>query len=526
MKFKANAVLIDKDMIELDFEIKSTDFFLYKVQSLPSKYYNMKTKTWTTPCNKVTVEYLKKWGFKLDPKIVKQLQLKDEQPELIDPKLLLPLRDYQKESLGFIDSRNGRALLGLDAGLGKSAVALGWMKYRKKYPTLIVCPASLKLNWENEVKKFLGKESVVLYGSPQKSQRLIGDIIIINYDILKKWETLLLKKKFELMIIDESQVTKNSSAQRTKAVLKLSGAIPCVIPMSATSVENGPMDLFTTFKIINKKLFPNKHQFGIRYCGAVHNGWGWKYPGATNIKELIDLLGDVMIRRKKSDVLKELPDKTRAVVPIELDNRKEYVKCENTFLQWYRMNQGQKVNAMAKMEALKQLTNKGKFNQIIEWIGNYLESGNKLIVFGIHIDQVESIHKQFKQSVLLYGKMNSKQKQKSVDDFQNDKKIRLMVANIKSGGVGLNLTAAPDTCTIELPWNPAILEQAESRVHRIGQTADKVTNYYLIAPRTIEEDMMSTLDAKQKIMDKILDGVDTPSDDLLTVLIKKMKDRR
>jgi len=523
MKFKAEAILKNKDTILLDFDAFSTDYYLTKVQEMPSRTYMPELKKWKCPLNIVTVEYLSKVGFNIDPAIKKALK----RPKFakIDPQLLLPLRDYQQGGIGFIDNRNGRVLIGDPTGTGKTAQAIGWMHYRQMYPTLIVCPASLKLNWEREILKFIGKKSVVLSGSPKKNQRLEGDIIIINYDIIAKWTTILLKKNFKLLIADESHFLKNANRKRSKAVLKLSGKIPHVLPMTATAVENSPMDLWNIFRMIDKDLFPSKHNFGVRYCGGFHNGWGWQYKGATNINELKQILANYMIRRKKSDILKELPQKQRIVVPLELTNKNQYRKAERDFTRWYNQKEN-KINVLAKLAALRQIANKGKFDQIVEWIDNYLEGGEKLIVFGIHTELVEGIAKAFKgRSVLLYGKMTPKQKQESIDKFQRDKKVVLMSANIKTGGVGLNLTAAPATCFVELPWNPAILEQAESRIDRIGQLADKIFNYYLIAPNTIEGDIMDLLDSKQKVMDKILNDKKTDIMDLLVELIKKVKTR-
>lgn len=523
MKYKAEAILENKDTILLDFDAFSTDYYLTKVQEMPSRKYLPKLKKWRCPLNIITVEYLSKAGFHIDPAIKKALK----RPKFakIDPGLLLPLRGYQQGGIGFIDYHNGRVLIGDETGIGKTVQALGWMHYRQLYPTLVVCPASLKLNWEREILKFVGKKSVVLSGSPKKNQRLEGDILIINYDIIAKWTTVLIKKNFKLLIADEAHLLKNADRKRSKAGLKLGTKIPHVLPMTATAVENSPMDLWNIFRLIDKDLFPSKHNFGVRYCGGFHNGWGWQYKGATHIDELKKILSSYMIRRKKSDVLKELPPKQRIVVPLEINNKKKYIEAERNFARWYNQREN-KINVLAKLETLRQIVNQGKLNQIIEWIENYLEGGEKLIVFGIHIDLVESIAKAFKgQSVLLYGKMTPKQKQESIDKFQNNKKITLMSANIKTGGVGLNLTAASATCFVELPWNPATLEQAESRIDRIGQLADKIFNYYLIAPNTLEWDFMDLLDSKQKVMDKILNDKKTDSSNLLVELVKKVKAR-
>jgi len=286
------------------------------------------------------------------------------------------------------------------------------------------------------------------------------------------------------------------------------------------------MDLFNVFRLLNSNLFPSRHSFGLYFCDGKSTPWGWQYKGATNINELRYLLKPLMIRRKKRQVLKELPERQRIIMPIHI-NYKKYHQVEREFLKWYQTKRGPvKATAMQKMETLRQFINEEKMKFTIEWIENFLDSGSKLIFFAIHVKVVETIFKKFKsQAVCIYGKTSTKNRNIAVEKFQEDPKTRLLVSNIRTGGVGLTLTAADTTCTYELPWNPAVTDQAEGRTDRIGQKSDKLLNYYMIAPNTIEETLMDVLDRKQKVNTKIMDGTEVVPDDLFQNIIKSMERR-
>jgi SWI/SNF-related matrix-associated actin-dependent regulator 1 of chromatin subfamily A len=216
-----------------------------------------------------------------------------------------------------------------------------------------------------------------------------------------------------------------------------------------------------------------------------------------------------MIRRLKKDVLPDLPKKIRGMLTLDIDNQSEYDVAMLGFSDWLKGGKAKnRMEGIAKLEYARQAAVKGKMKQITEWIENFLESGQKLVLFGVHREPLINLHKKFHNSVLINGDTSAVEKQRAVDRLQNDSKTNLLLGNIQAAGVGLTLTAASNVAFIELPWVPALVIQAEDRCNRIGSVY--CTNiYYLLAKNTIEEQLFDIINMKQKLVDRIIDGVDT-----------------
>jgi SWI/SNF-related matrix-associated actin-dependent regulator 1 of chromatin subfamily A len=237
-----------------------------------------------------------------------------------------------------------------------------------------------------------------------------------------------------------------------------------------------------------------------------------------------------MLRRKKEDVLRDLPPKRRLVVPMEINNRKEYNKADVDLIRWLRDNFGTgKANKAAQAEALvrfsylKQLAAEGMMEMAVQWIKDSLDANGKLVIFAIHYATIDKLQEELRNynPVVLDGRKSKEEKQAAVDRFQNDPECRLFIGNIKAAGVGITLTASSNTVFVELGWTPGEHDQAEDRVHRIGQDAESVNAWYLIASNTIMEEVSEILDEKRRVMDAVLDGKDTPEDSMLKELLKK-----
>ena len=337
----------------------------------------------------------------------------------------------------------------------------------------------------------------------------------------------------EGVLVHNCQYWKNNDAGRTVAVKALAKATPYFIPLSGTPLENRPEELFNVINAVNDKIFPYYFHYCKRYCGAVHTGFGWDFSGASNIPELhAKLTASIMIRRKKCDVLKDLPSKVRSVVPVEINNRREYASAEANFIEWVHSEYGEEkantarnAEALVRIEGLKQLATKGKLDVCVTWIRDFLASGEKLVVFCTHQNVVDRLMKEFAEcAVRIDGTVPpGPKRQAAVDAFQSDPKITLLAGNLIAAGVGLTLTAASNTCTIELAAKPGLHFQAEDRVHRIGQTAESVNAWYLVAVDTIENDIMTLLDAKHKVLAQVLDGEEVESTSLLTDLLKNYR---
>lgn len=321
----------------------------------------------------------------------------------------------------------------------------------------------------------------------------------------------------EGVLVSNCHYIKNQKAQRTKTVNKLAGGIPHLICLSGTPIINRPIEMFNSIKLIEPSLFPSFFQYAQKYCGATHNGYGWDFGGATNTEELHNkLTGSVMLRRLKSEVLKDLPAKIRTVIPLTLDNRKEYEKAKQETRDDIGGADG--ADALVAIEKLKQVSIKGKMKQAIQWIHNFIDQ-EKLVVFCHHKDVVDELMKEFKDiAVKVDG--GTKHRQKAVDAFQNDPSIKLFIGTL-AAIEGLTLTAASSTCFLELWWSPGKHDQGEDRVHRIGQEADSVNAYYLVGVDTIEEDIAELLDEKRGVLASVLDGVEVEESSLLTELLKR-----
>ena len=477
------------------------------------------------------------------------------------------LYPFQKEGVRFIEKRKGRALIADEQGLGKTVQALVFL-YRNPdaYPALVVCPSSLKLNWQREARKWLKCTTQVLKGKTPH-EILDKQITIINYDIANYWKDELVFHEFNTVILDEAHYIKNSRTQRTKAIKRITKYSKNLVALTGTPIENRPIEIYNVVNLLNPKLFPNFWQFAQRYCGAKHNRFGWDFTGASNTMELHRILTNfVMIRRKKIDVLTELPPKIISNIPLQIDNRNEYHAAEKDFItyignkfendirklagtiskdietfkkmgvdlideskiqEWKenKLEQASKAPVLVQIEILKQLAVKGKLNQVIEWIENFLETGEKLVVFAIHKMVVSALTEKFgKIAVKIDGSTTMMQRQASVDAFQNNPNIKLFIGNMKAAGVGITLTAASNAAMIQFPWSPAELEQASDRVHRITQTK-QVTIYNLVGVNTIEEEIIRLLDKKRGVISQVLDGTNTSETTVLTELVNLYKQK-
>ena len=331
----------------------------------------------------------------------------------------------------------------------------------------------------------------------------------------------------EGFLVHNCHSVKSSATRRTKAVKKLCKEVPHIIALSGTPIVNRPIEIYNTLQILDKNLFPNYLAFTRRYCNAHNNGFGIDVNGASHTDELhATLTGTVMLRRKKIDVLKELPDKIYSFVPLALDNTEEYREAEKDFIAYVRREKGieaaqriESVEALAKIEGLKQLAVKGKLKEAIEWIKNFLESDQKLVVFCTHKFVIDALMSQFQGAVKIDGSVNMHDRQRSVDIFQHNPKCKLFVGNVQAAGVGLTLTASSNVAFLELAWSPSLHSQAEDRCHRIGQK-DSVNVHFLLAQNTIEEKIAKMIDAKRKIVDSVLDGKETEQGNLLSEIMQ------
>jgi SNF2 family DNA or RNA helicase len=523
----------NKIKIEFPFDMD----LVSKIKSLSDRRFNPDGKYWICSVTTDNLEKLISWDFQLDDflqKFYDRSSVKvtvNDVSEIQIPGLKGKLFPFQSKGVSFIEAKDGRALIADSMGLGKTIQALAWLQlHPEKRPAIIVVPASLKLNWLKEAETWVTEPNVEIL-SGTKPWKTTGDILIINYDVLPFWIESFQTLKPEVLIMDECHYIKNNAAKRTKAIKTLAKKIPHVIGLSGTPIMNRPVEIDNAVRLINPTILPSFWHCAHKFYGAKNNGYGWDFSGATNTQEFHKLLTEsIMIRRKKMDVLTDLPDKITTIVPFEIDNRVEYEAAENDFIQYIKETKGQiaaikasNAEVLTKINLLKQLCIKGKLKGCIDWISEFLESGQKLVVFVTHIDTVNQLMFTFpKNAVRFDGSVSITNRNIAVDRFQNDDSINLFIGMLdsqgKPAGVGITLTAAWSTFTIEYQWSPGVHDQADDRIHRIGQK-NACINYKAIANKTIENFLIKMQDVKRKIIDKTLDNIDTDQKSLLTELI-------
>jgi len=526
----------EKNLIEIKFSFDYQIIAFIKAE-IKGRSFNSLTKNWEAPLNIENLMVLKELGFNfsidLNNWYLKNKKEIKKYSFAQIPKFNFELYPYQKSGILFLEKRKGRALIADEMGLGKTIQALAWSyMHPELMPVLIICPAVVKYNWENEINKWFPiKKETYIISSRTPGLLPKADYYIINYDILFDWVSILKQKNFQIIITDEAHYYKNNNTKRTKAIKILAKNTSHFIALTGTPITSRPIEFYNLLKILKPNLFPNRFQYAMRYCNAKHNGYGWDFSGASHTKELHQMInGILMIRHTKQQVLKQLPEKNWNYIPLEIDNFQEYKTAEYDLVNWLKHTKSQKaaqkaVNAetLVKITYLRSLAAKGKQKNVINWISNFLEdSDQKLVVFGIHQELLNTINKKFSNiSVKVNGNINSRKKQDLVDIFQNEPGIKLFIGNIQAAGVGITLTAASNIAFVELPWTPGELEQAENRCHRIGQK-NPVMIHYLLAKGTIDQTLAQLLAEKKKVINSVVDGKGIDENNLFNLLVDKL----
>jgi len=479
------------------------------------------------------------------------------------PGFAFQLKDFQADGVAWLEKQDGRALLADEQGTGKTVQVMAYIHKCEMIPALIVAPNTLKLNWRNEIIAMTGQRYKInivgkSYSKRQTAKRAVKnpnviyskvptegcDIYIINYDILSANCEELEKFGLKFMAVDESHKIKNPDAKRTQAMqrlavggydVKLKGGkrerkifgqgIGRVTLMSGTPLVNRPRELWTSVNTVAPWVpeFSTFTRFAFRYTNPKRSTHGWDFNGASHTGELNALLlKHAMLRRLKADVLKELPPKVYRTLPLEFD-RAEYDRVETAFngINWregmeaiIRMggNVPKSDDAIVAIQKLREIAGYAKLESAVEWIKDYTEEGEKLVVFAHNRQVIETIKSELEKDAdyqnavgVIYGGVSDEDRADAVLNFQNDPKMRVIIVGITAGGFGLTLTAAKAVAFIQLPWTPGEISQCVDRIHRIGQDADTVTVYNLVAEGTIEEDMADMLIGKGQVLDSVLD---------------------
>ena len=457
--------------------------------------------------------------------------------EKIKKELKLPLKlfPYQEVGVAFIELSKGKALIGDDMGLGKTAQSLAWLAlHKEKRPVIVICPASIKVNWSREINKWIPNSSIQSIDSGKDVIEPGKEFYIVNYDLLRKHEQGLLDIGASVVILDEATYVKERKSQRTKATLKIAKSSPHVLALSGTPILNKPIEFFNILNLIAPKVFKSQWQFGHQFCGMEHNGYGFSYSGATNTELLNFLLKSIMIRRDKREVLKDLPPKRREFKYIGIPNKiirmHEAAEMDlSNAVRDYRIRglsseerSEKRMLAITALNYLRQVVGMAKAEQTLEIVRPTLEAGEKIVIFGHHkavLDKLEEdLTKAGFKNVRIDGQVTGNKRQKLIDEFQNDPDCKVMVASILAMGMGVNLVSASSVFIVERQWTPAVEEQGEDRLWRIGQEKE-VTVWYLVTADTVDDKMNHLIERKRKMVKQIIDGESHSEESLVSELL-------
>jgi len=501
-------------------------------------------------------------GLTIDPAVLQRIK-KTTCPTTLD-NFKFTLRDFQAEGVAYLEQHDGRCLLADDMGLGKTVQVMAYAHKCKKMPMLVICLNSLKFNWRNEICAMTGTQYRINIVGKKYSQAAIArfkqrypnvdysvepqagyDIYICNFNCMHKLVDQLIALDLKYVAIDESHKIKNPDAQRTAAVLKLVNGeqtvkrngkrktekvgpgVFSVTFISGTPFVNRPRELWTTVNTVGRHLkeFSTFGKFAFRFCGPQQNRHGTTFDGATNLDQLHQLLSNnIMLRRLKADVLRELPPKQYVNIALDFD-RKDYDTAEAAFDGKVNWTRG--IEAMIELGAtapksnieivavqkLREIAARAKMPAAVDWIREYTEDGNKLVVFAHNRDVVDYIVnelekiEEYKNNVgKIYGGISDEDRDQVQYRFQNDAAMTVVVVGNQAGGVGLTLTAAQGMAIVQLPWTAGDLQQMSDRIYRIGQKGSSVSIYNLVAADTIEEDFANIIVRKGVVMDAALDN--------------------
>ena len=523
-----------------------------QIKTIPLRSWNPEDKTWAIPDEflATAIQYIRPYypdvaqgleDYALNVKATSPLLMElgesastldlqatetKEIVQKIQDSLNLPhtLYPYQELCVAFMETAESKGILIADAmGLGKTIETLAWISLHPELsPTVIVTPASVKLNWYREIEKWLPNAKTQVIKNSNDTFKEDQDFYIINYDLIWRMEKKMLALDYNTLVLDEVTYIKESKSKRTKMAKKLGKTAKKVIGLSGTPILNRPIEFFNFLNMTDAKLFSNLISFGTRYCGGkqinIPSKWGrrmiWNFSGATNLTELGTLLKPFTIRRLKSQVLTELPDKRREFLYLDLPKKFKtaYLANEKKLIwELSDISTGaslQSTDILSLLGRLRHIIGQAKADIAKEYIQQFVNSGDKLLVFGHHHDVLDSLETYLQKERISYvradGTTSAENRDKAITKFQTDDNCLVFLATTAMG-MGVTLTAASNSLFVERQWSPSMEEQMEDRVHRIGQKRGVII-WYMQIEDTIDERMSKVVEKKRGIITEILDG--------------------
>ena len=444
-----------------------------------------------------------------------------------------PPLSHQKEAIQKLVG-NKKFILADDMGLGKTTSTIIAALETGAKKVLIICPATLKINWKREIENYSDKSVYIAEGKNFDGD---NDFVIINYDIIKNFhdakkkdESKILDANFDLVVIDEAHYIKNAQAQRTKLINDIVKNIDRIWLLTGTPMTSRPIDYYNLLSLVDSPVAKNWMAYVIRYCAGYQFKAGprkvWNVMGASNLEELRDRTSGLTLRRLKEDVL-DLPDKIITPVYLRLKS-KEYEEVMGEYYNWYEKNPEESKSLtvqFTKLTKIRQIIANEKTTQTIELAENIIEQDKKVIIFCNFTESLNRICEHFgKSAVKVDGSMSKNERQLSVDRFQDDDKVKVFVGNIKAAGVGITLTAGEGVIMNDLSFLPSDHAQAEDRAYRYGQK-NNVLVYYPIFENTIEGIIYDILANKKQVISTVL-GDNVGGGDIAEEILKRINELR
>ena len=537
-----------KDQFRIEFEFTSSWHSIVEyVKEIPGRQFDSPSKCWFIPISQQRhIENLvKRFGFTCLPE--RKCESVGDIPPLPELTVSIPLArepySYQKSGIAYCLEKK-RCIVGDKPGLGKTGQAIGAIIGAKSFPCLIICPATLKINWEREIDIWSGgqRKALILDDRNKNKWHLcleakIADFIIVNYESLAKYfvESIPSKKRliklntivlnqnsklFKSVIIDESHRIKNGGSLQSKLSMLLSQNREFRLMLTGTPVVNNPADIIPQLMAMGRLgEFGGYKDFISRYCEGGR--------GACNLKELNYKLSlSCFYQREKADVLKDLPAKTRQTIICDIATRKEYTDAERNLISYLRqyknatdgqVRRAMKGEVIVTINVLRQIAARGKVKAVKEFLDDMMEQGEKVILFMNLIELGDKFKELYPTAVVIRGGISMEGKQIAIDRFQKDPDCKLAICNIKAAGVGITLTSASNVAFVEFPWTYADCEQCEDRAHRIGQK-DNVTCFYFLGRKTIDERMYQIIQAKKGIAAQVTGSTEEVEESMVDML--------
>lgn len=527
------------------------------IKKVDGRRFNGKTKEWNIP-KASHAELAKFAAYAKHFSSVEWLKLGDERQTIEDvvydipalPELELAdnykfkIEPYEYQKKGIARGLElKRFINGDDMGLGKTFQSIMTIDIADAYPCLVICPNVVKINWEREWNRFTDKKAMVLTDSVKDSwpffwQTGLNQVFIVNYESLKKYFVHRIRKPerwtlrdvefrdtihmFKSVVIDEIHKTKSSATQQAKFTKGIAQGKEWILGLTGTPVVNKPKDLVAQLSILGRMqdLGGYKHFVG-RYCSGPNE--------ASNLKELNHKLwSNCFFKREKAEVSKDLPEMTRQILSVDLDNRKEYNDAERdliTYLRKYKDASDEKITkalrgeVMVRIGILRDVAARGKLKAAVEFVNDLIENEQKVVIFCNLHDVVDKLLKAFPKAVCITGRQNMAEKQASIDKFANDPKTKVVIASIKAASAGVDglQKSCSNVLFIEEPWTAADRDQAESRVHRNG-LKNAATMYHMHGKQSIDEKMWAIIEEKSKVAYAVTGGEDTVQTNIVDMM--------